>query len=266
MISDGESLSPARVGIDVPALAGYLDKAVGGLAGPLSVALTSGGRSNLTYLATDGHQHWVVRRPPLGHVLATAHDMTREAVVMSALAGTDVPVPEVVACCPDDGVIGAPFCVMRRVDGIVLRTDDDLDDLDRLDLTPAPPARSASTLSTCSPGCRVDPYAAGLGDFGRPDGYLERQVRRWGKQRDASHSREIAGLVELGDRLGKAVPESPAATIVHGDDRLRFYKLAVILEGIHCRHVHGLTVGGGDYDYIGPMVPTLVERGLAAAG
>ena len=113
---------------------------------------------------------------------------------------------------------------------------------------------------------RVDPYAVGLGDFGRPDGYLERQVRRRGKQRDASHSREIAGLVELGDRLGKAVPESPAATIVHGDDRLRFYKLAVILEGIHCRHVHGLTVGGGDYDYIGPMVPTLVERGLAAAG
>jgi len=152
VISDGESLSPARVGIDVPALAGYLDKAVGGLAGPLSVALISGGRSNLTYLATDGHQHWVVRRPPLGHVLATAHDMTREAVVMSALAGTDVPVPEVVACCPDDGVIGAPFCVMRRVDGIVLRTDDDLDDLDRLDLTPAPPARSASTSSTCSPG------------------------------------------------------------------------------------------------------------------
>ena len=137
MISDGESLSPARVGIDVPALAGYLDKAVGGLAGPLSVALISGGRSNLTSPATDGHQHWVVRRPPLGHVLATAHDMTREAVVMSALAGTDVPVPEVVACCPDDGVIGAPFYVMRQVEGIVLRTDDDLDDLDRLDPTPA---------------------------------------------------------------------------------------------------------------------------------
>ena len=135
-------------GIDVPALAGYLDKAVGGLAGPLSVTLISGGRSNLTYLATDGHQHWVVRRPPLGHVLATAHDMTREAVVMSALAGTDVPVPEVVACCPDDGVIGAPFYVMRQVDGVVLRTGDDLDRLD-----PTPPTRSASTSLTCSPGC-----------------------------------------------------------------------------------------------------------------
>src|ERR1700680_4619874 len=108
-------------GLDLDALAGFLADHVGGLAGPLAAEVIAGGRSNLTYAVTDGSRRWVVRRPPLAHVLPTAHDMAREWRVMSALQGTGIPVPATVALCEDASIIGAPFYVMALVAGEVVR-------------------------------------------------------------------------------------------------------------------------------------------------
>ncbi|MFD4250068.1 phosphotransferase family protein [Amycolatopsis thermoflava] len=182
------------------------------LTGPLHAELLSGGRSNLTYLLTDGHRRWVLRRPPLGHVLATAHDMDREYRVLGALHPTDVPVPRpIVRGGPD--VIGAAFYVMDFADGVVLR---DRAQLESADAT----ALAEQLVDVLARLHRLDPAAVGLADLGRPAGYLERQVRRWGKQLAASRSRDVPGLDELGQRLGQRLPAHQRAALVHGDYRL----------------------------------------------
>jgi aminoglycoside phosphotransferase (APT) family kinase protein len=311
--------------------------------GPLRASLLAGGRSNLTYVVTDGARRWVLRRPPLGHVLATAHDMGREYRVMRALAPTPVPVPRMVLEHPQPDVLGAPFYVMELVEGVVYRTADDLARLD------ADEARRLgyAVVDSLAALHLVDPAEVGLADFGRPDGYLTRQVARWTKQLASSRSRDVPGFDALAARLADDVPASQRASIVHGDFRLdnaivdaddpgrvravldwematlgdpladlalfalywdgwggtdnpvaaapaehgfppaaelrtayaertgfdladdawhgafACFKLAVICEGIHYRHVQGLTVGAG-FDRIGALVPDLVRRGLAA--
>lgn len=204
-------------GLDPGRLREHLDHARPGLVtGPLRASLIEGGRSNLTYAVTDGTSRWVVRRPPLGHVLATAHDMTREHRVISALHGTPVPVPGTVLLCEDPEVIGAPFYVMEYVDGVPYRFAGELAALG--------PRRTREVViglvDTLVALHAVDPQAVGLGDFGRPEGFLERQLRRWGKQLDASRSRELAGIDELHEALAKALPASGPAAVVHGDYRL----------------------------------------------
>src|ERR671939_442548 len=117
----------APEGVDLARLQDWFAQHVEGATGaPLHASLISGGRSNLTYSIGDGTHEWVLRRPPLGHVLPTAHDMAREYKVLSALAPTEVPVPRTFAFCDDDAVNGAPFYVMENVDGRILRTGDDL--------------------------------------------------------------------------------------------------------------------------------------------
>jgi aminoglycoside phosphotransferase (APT) family kinase protein len=197
-------------GLDLAALAAHLGR------GPLSGELVSGGRSNLTYLVCDERRSWIVRRPPLGHVLATAHDMAREYRVMSALAPTDVPVPETYVLCEDPEVLGAPFYVMQNVVGHVYRTSATAAALGLTRLT-AMAGELARVLARLH---AVDPKSIGLGDFGRPEGYLERQLARWSKQLAASRSRELPGIDELRDRLAAALPNSPRSAIVHGDYRL----------------------------------------------
>src|SRR5919199_2289158 len=144
--------------------------------GPVDATLVAGGRSNLTYVLSSSAGPLVLRRPPLGHVLATAHDMAREHRVLSALHGTAVPVPRPLALCPDADVTGAPFYVMEFADGLVVRA--------RPDVAALPPeGRSAVVLAmmtTLADLHAVDPAAVGLGDFGRPDGFMARQVRRLG--------------------------------------------------------------------------------------
>ncbi|MEZ0066259.1 aminoglycoside phosphotransferase (APT) family kinase protein [Streptacidiphilus sp. MAP12-20] len=184
--------------------------------GPLTAELISGGKSNLTYRLTDGKQRWVLRRPPLGHVLATAHDMAREHRVISALAGTAVPVPGVHLLCADEEVVGAPFYLMDEVAGTVYRTAEDAAGLG----TERAHALSFRLIDVLAELHAVDPAAVGLADFGRPEGYLERQVSRWHRQFEGSRSREIPGLEELQQRLSEGVPASQRATIVHGDYRL----------------------------------------------
>ncbi|GGU97291.1 acyl-CoA dehydrogenase [Streptomyces albospinus] len=330
----------APPGLDLARLREHLDRERPGLAGgPLSAQLIEGGRSNLTYRVTDGAASWVVRRPPLGHVLATAHDMRREHRVISALHDTPVPVPEALLLCEDESVIGAPFYVMELVEGTPYRTAPQL--------APLGPERTRavvlSLVDTLVALHAVDPAAAGLADFGRPDGFLERQLRRWGKQLAASRNRALPGIDELHEALGRALPASPAPTVVHGDYRLdnvlvgaddtikavldwemstlgdpltdlgllvmyctdlglpkspvsttsgapghpgpdeliaryaarsgrdtsgiawytafAWFKLAVILEGIHYRFTLGQTVGAG-FDRIGELVPAFIDRGL----
>ncbi|MDI9883169.1 phosphotransferase family protein [Streptomyces sp. HNM0645] len=327
-------------GLDPDKLRVHLDRARPGLVnGPLEARLIQGGRSNLTYAVTDGVGRWIVRRPPLGHVLATAHDMKREHRVISALHPTAVPVPEPLLLCEDEDVLGAPFYVMEFVEGTPYRTAEQL--------APLGPERTREAVlglvDTLVDLHAVDPEAVGLGDFGRPEGFLDRQLRRWGKQLAASRGRDLAGIDELHAALGRALPHSPAPTVVHGDYRLdnvlvgeddrvkavldwemstlgdpltdlgllvmysrklelpdspvsttagaaghpdaeelveryaarsgrdtsavswytafAWFKLAVILEGIHYRYTLGQTVGAG-FDRIGELVPLFIEHGL----
>ncbi|MFI1101326.1 phosphotransferase family protein [Streptomyces melanogenes] len=333
-------MSTVPPGLDPERLRAHLDRERPGLvSGPLSARIVEGGRSNLTYIVTDGTGQWVVRRPPLGHVLATAHDMKREHRVISALHPTSVPVPEPLLLCEDESVIGAPFYVMEYVAGTPYRTAEQL--------APLGPERTRAALlglvDTLVELHAVDPEAVGLGDFGRPEGFLDRQLRRWGKQLDASRNRELAGIDELHAALGRELPVSPAPTVIHGDYRLdnvlvgdddeikavldwemstlgdpltdlgllvmysaplevrnspvsttagaaghptpaelieryaarsgrdtsaiswytafAWFKLAVILEGIHYRYTLGQTVGAG-FDRIGDLVPVFIDHGL----
>jgi aminoglycoside phosphotransferase (APT) family kinase protein len=204
-------------GLDLERFAAWFDGTCPGeIGGPLRGRLISGGRSNLTYEVSDGTRNWVVRRPPLGHVLATAHDMGREYRVISALRETSVPVPLAYALCADPDVLGAPFYVMSKVDGTPYRTADELAEVG--------PARARviaeRMIGTLAQLHAVIPAEVGLADFGRPQGFLARQVRRWKKQLDASHSRPLAGIDELYALLAADPPDGSPPAIVHGDYRL----------------------------------------------
>ncbi|MEU4710288.1 phosphotransferase family protein [Nocardia salmonicida] len=203
-------------GLDLGRFSAWLRTEIPGADSPISGRLIAGGRSNLTYEVTDGTRRWIVRRPPLGHVLATAHDMAREYRVMAALHPTAVPVPEMYALCGDADVLGAPFYVMERVEGTPYRN--------AAELAVLGPERtraiSTGLIDTLAALHAVDPAAVGLADFGRPTGFLARQVNRWRKQLDASHTRDLPAAVELHARLAADVPAESAVGIVHGDFRL----------------------------------------------
>jgi aminoglycoside phosphotransferase (APT) family kinase protein len=204
-------------GLDLTRLRAHLDERAPGLVkGALTGEVVEGGRSNLTYVVSDGGSRWVVRRPPLGHVLPTAHDMAREHKVISGLRTTAVPVPETITLCQDTEVIGAPFYVMEFVEGTPYRS--------RTELEALGPQRTAaianSLVDTLVDLHAVVPDEVGLGDFGRPEGFLERQLQRWKKQLDSSRSREIEGAGQLHERLAKHLPDSGPPAIVHGDYRL----------------------------------------------
>src|SRR5579859_3260734 len=227
-----ESSSPP--GIPSPArLAGWLNDHVPG--GPVEltdIQLIAGGRSNLTYRLTveapgaagdgtpqsDGTRQLVLRRPPLGHVLPTAHDMSREYRVLSALAHTNVPVAPLVAACTDDEVIGAPFYVMEYVPGVVLRTRNDTKDLTETQAADLS-RRLAEMLAAIH---AVDVDQVGLGDLGRGAGYLRRQLARWQRQWELSVTEDRPGYTQLVERLTAALPADAESqtTLVHGDYRL----------------------------------------------
>jgi aminoglycoside phosphotransferase (APT) family kinase protein len=209
-------------GVDLERLRPWFAAHVAGATGgALTASLISGGRSNLTYAIHDdsqtgGARQWVLRRPPLGHVLPTAHDMAREYKVLSALAPTGVPVPTTLGFCDDVSVNDAPFYVMELVDGRILRTGADIATLTHDDARRC----SEELIDVLVAIHAVDYEAVGLGDFGHPDGYVERQVRRWGEQWERSKTRELPVVDELARRLRAAIPVSPPPTIVHGDYRL----------------------------------------------
>jgi aminoglycoside phosphotransferase (APT) family kinase protein len=215
----GEAAPSGVPGISEPdRLSGWLG---GGQAGPdpgrlLAVRLLAGGRSNLTYRLDFDRRRLVLRRPPLGHVLPTAHDMAREYRVLTALAGTDIPVPAPVAYCPDTGVIGAPFYLMEYVDGLVLRSREDGGQV-----SPRQAGELSELLARMLAAIHaVDIEAAGLAGFGRPDGYLARQLARWQRQWELSATRTLPAYDALVRRLTGGLPRSAEGTLVHGDFRL----------------------------------------------
>lgn len=326
-------------GLDAGAVQRFFAREVG--SGPVRIELMHGGRSNLTYAVTDGTRRWVLRRPPLGPLTPTAHDVGREYRVMAALGPTDVPVPRTVVSCTDLDVIGVPFTVVSHVDGSVVRDGDDAAALSTEDAR-----RCAEALvDELAALHALDPAELGLGDFGRPRGFLARQVDRWRGQWDRVATRESIAVEDLHARLVKALPPQGDAALVHGDYRwdntiltpgdpgriaaivdwemaalgdpltdlgllllywnpivapvlgvghvpsantgfptaddlaeryarrsgrdlseLRFhralacFKLAVIAEGIHARHLAGQTVGTG-FDSVGRAVPDLLTEG-----
>jgi aminoglycoside phosphotransferase (APT) family kinase protein len=206
-------------GIDLAGVTRWFEARVAGARPPLRVAQIAGGRSNLTYRVDDSAgSSWVLRRPPLHGVLPSAHDMGREHRVISALAGTPVPVPATFGLCQDPAVTGAPFYVMEHVEGIVPR--DEATVAAGLD-EPARGAAAASLVDALVALHRVDPERVGLGDLGRHHGYLERQLARWQRQLEQSRTRPLPALDEAHRRLAANLPAQVGpARIVHGDFRL----------------------------------------------
>ncbi|MFP5308340.1 MAG: phosphotransferase family protein [Actinomycetes bacterium] len=204
-------------GIDVEAVTDWLTDRTE-VAPPLAFDVIAGGRSNLTYRVRDAEgRRFVLRRPPLHSVLESAHDVAREHRIMAALAGSDVPVPEQVGVETDPAVTGAPFYVMRHVDGLVVRTPEDA----ARDLDPAARVRAGQDLvDTLVRLHAVDPDEVGLGDLARRDGYIERQLKRWKGQLEKGSTRELPLLHEVHARLAADVPAQGPASIVHGDYRL----------------------------------------------
>jgi aminoglycoside phosphotransferase (APT) family kinase protein len=184
----------------------------------LDFELIGDGRSNITYRVSAGERSWVLRRPPLGHVLPTAHDMVREFRVIAALADTPVPVPRAIALCEDTSVNDAPFYVMEYTPGVIVGGTELPDGF-----AEKPAERRAMGLAlvdTLVALHAIDPETVGLGTFGRPQGYVERQVKRWSQQWERSSTGPLPEIDELIRRLRAALPESPAPAIVHGDYRL----------------------------------------------
>jgi aminoglycoside phosphotransferase (APT) family kinase protein len=204
-------------GVDVARVTAWFQAHAADVVPPLAFDLIAGGRSNLTYRVTDAAgRSWVLRRPPLGQVLATAHDMGREHRIISALAPTDVPVAPVVGLCTDESVNGAPFYVMDFVDGLVARDAAAARALD----VPARARAGAQIADVLARIHAVDPDAVGLGDLGRKEGYVERQLKRWYGQWQKSKTRELPVVDEVHAALAARVPDQGPAAIVHGDYRL----------------------------------------------
>jgi aminoglycoside phosphotransferase (APT) family kinase protein len=206
-------------GIRAEATTAWLVANVPGARPPLTFQLIAGGRSNLTYRVLDsGGRALVLRRPPLSGVLPSAHDMGREYRIISALRDTPVPVPEAIGLCEDPSVNGAPFYVMAYVDGIV--PSDEKTVASTFD-EPQRATSARSMVEVLAALHAVDPAAVGLGDLGRRDGYIERQLRRWSRQWEQSKTRELPAMEEAGRRLASSVPaQQGPSTIVHGDYRL----------------------------------------------
>lgn len=204
---------PVEDAVPNDALTAWVHEHVDGASGPLIVEHLSGGSSNLTFRVRDDANDWVLRRPPMGRLLATANDMGREHTVQAALVATDVPVAPPVAWCADSEVIGAPFYLMERLDGIVY---DDADAVAHLSEAEAS-AAADELVDVLARLHAVDPVAVGLGDFGRPQGFLARQVARWQAQWQASKQTEIPSIDEVLARLERSIPSESGASVVHGD-------------------------------------------------
>jgi aminoglycoside phosphotransferase (APT) family kinase protein len=202
--------------LDLERLTPWFTANVPAVTGPLTASRIAGGLSNLSYVITDGTGSWVLRRPPLGHVLETAHDMGRECRVLSALAATNVPVPHVYGLCSDPDVLGAPFYVMDFVVGSTYRHASQLEQIG----SERTAAVATSLIERLAAIHAVDPDEVGLQDFGRPQNFLGRQVQRWQRQLEASWSRELNGAHALYDELVRQLPEQSPAGLVHGDYRL----------------------------------------------
>ncbi|MEM8552129.1 MAG: phosphotransferase family protein [Pseudomonadota bacterium] len=217
--------------LDLAAVDRFMQRAVAGYEGPLSAEKFSGGQSNPTFLLTTPSRRFVLRRKPAGTLLKSAHAVEREFRVQKALADTDVPVPEMLALCEDEDVIGSVFFVMSHVEG---RNFDDPRmpglDPDARGLIVAEMARVLGAIH------RVNIQDVGLGDFGRPGNYFARQVNRWSKQYAASETEPLTDMDALITWLKANVPaDDGRACLVHGDYRID--NLLFVPDGSTCAAV-----------------------------
>lgn len=258
-------------GIDEVKVGAWLNANIEGAQGPYTYDLIAGGRSNLTFHVTDFHgTQLVLRRPPLGHVLATAHDMAREHRIISAVGKTNVPVPRTLGVCIDEEVNGAPFYVMAFVDGVVLDSPVKGEQLpEELRLQAA-----ENLIDVLADLHAVDIDAVGLGDLAKREGYVERQVKRWSTQWANSKTRELPAVEEVARLLAENIPVQHGVSIAHGDYRfgnclidISTGKVAAVLDWELC------TLGDplADLGYIGvywtnpgmPMTRTNDPSGLS---
>ena len=223
-----DSASAGVTGINAERVPDWLERNIPGVRGPFSFELIAGGRSNMTFGVTDAAgRRLVLRRPPMSHVLASAHDMGREHRIISALQDTPVPVPETLGYCDDESVNERPFYVMDFVDGLILRSKDDtaarFDEAARRGI-------GENLVDVLAAIHDVDVDAVGLGTLARKEGYIARQLKRWNGQFQQSQEqeREAGGgvyrpmplVTEAHALLSSRVPEQHGAAIVHGDYRL----------------------------------------------
>lgn len=248
-------------GVDLGALTTWLDAEHPGLRrGELSGGKIAGGRSNLTYQITDGHTSWALRRPPLAYVLPTAHDMRREYRVISALAGA-VPVPAAVALCADSSVMGVTFYLMSFVDGVVLSQPDVM-----ARVTPDEAARCCDLLVDALVALHgVEAASVGLADFGRPDGFLARQVARWHRQWKDSATRDLDEVDDVARQLAATAPGQAAPAIVHGDYRLNNLMFGPALDRVAAIVDWEMATLGDPLTDLGMLVvyQTLAQQGAA---
>jgi len=235
---------------------------IDGFTPPLEFELIKGGHSNLTYKLTDAAGRlYVLRRPPLGAVLATAHDMAREHRIISAIGRTEVPVPPALGLCEDEDVNDAPFYVMEYVEGVVLgdgaSTAELFGEEERYRL-------GESVIEVLADLHRLDPDEIGLGDLGRREAYLARQLKRWRTQWEKSKTRELAAMEEVHEALVARMPEQVGVSVVHGDYRLgnmlvgRDARVAALLDWELC------TLGDPMAD-VGYVMNSWVQPGEEAA-
>ncbi len=215
-MSQGDTVAVAdRDRLNLDALGRWMAGTVPGYAGPLSYVRFNGGQSNPTYRLDTPAASWVLRRKPFGPILPSAHAVEREYRVIAALHPTGFPVPRPLGLCEDDGVIGAPFYVMEMVAGRTI-WDGAMPGM-------TPPDRRAhydAMVDTLAALHQTDPVAAGLGDYGRPGNYFERQVTRWTKQYRASETGRMESVERLIDWLPRTLPPQTRTAIVHGDYRV----------------------------------------------
>jgi aminoglycoside phosphotransferase (APT) family kinase protein len=205
-VRPGEELDAARL---QPLLAREL-----GAAGPLAIEQFPSGHSNLTYLVRAGEREWVLRRPPFGTQVKTAHDMGREHRILARLHAVYPLAPRPVLYCDDPSVLGAPFYLMERIRGVILR----LDPPPGLDF---PPARARHLGEAFVDNLvrlhALDYQAAGLGELGRPDGYVARQVSGWSKRYADARTDDIPEMEMLAGWLGAHLPKESGAALIHND-------------------------------------------------
>ena len=205
-------------GIDQQAVTLWFKELLPSVLPPLTFGLISGGHSNLTYLITDASgAKWILRRPPLGELMPTAHDVNREYTVMAALQNTDVPVPKTIGFCNDNAITGAPFYIMSCAQGMVLH--DEEDSIKYLG-TDERSVVSESLVDTLIAFQNIDIDAVGLGDLGRREGYLARQLKRFSRNYDLCEPSNPKPMYAIHDELKKSTPTQGPATLVHGDYRL----------------------------------------------
>jgi aminoglycoside phosphotransferase (APT) family kinase protein len=208
-----ETLPPL---VDESSLRTYLGEHLGG-ADELVVERHQAGHSNETFFLTHGDKRLVLRRPPRGAFLPSAHDVGREYRVLSALAKSSVRSPRTLLMCEDESVIGAPFYIMERVDGVVIR-----EELPAIYEVGSRARLGEELVDALVELHSIDPASCGLESFGKPTGYLERQLRRWTGQLELTlpHTRPMPDLEAIGDWLREHLPASAAHTIVHGDYKM----------------------------------------------